>query len=153
MITLEILEEYQTQVKTQGIENAAVTALRHQSIFDAAELTIVITDDEQLRKLNLEFRDIDAPTDVLSFPVDFLDPENEVPYLGDIIISFPRARQQAETGGHSTLAELQLLTVHGILHLLGHDHADPAEKTEMWAAQEEILQQLGLDNLHITGDE
>lgn len=153
MITLEISEGYQTLVEPHQIESAAVTALRHQSVFDAAELTIVITDDEQLRKLNLEYRDIDASTDVLSFTADFLDPENEVPYLGDIIISFPRARQQAEAGGHATLAELQLLTVHGILHLLGHDHANPAEKNEMWAAQEAILRQLGLDNLHITGEE
>ena len=152
MITLEISEGYQSQVESQRIEKAALTALKHQFVSEKAELTIVITDDEQINQLNLQYRDIDAPTDVLSFPADFLDPENEVPYLGDIIISFPRAKQQAEAGGHSTLAEMQLLTVHGVLHLLGYDHADPTGKNEMWVAQREILSQLGLESLKIVGD-
>jgi probable rRNA maturation factor len=153
MITLEISEGYQSRVESHQIEKAALTTLKHQSPTSIAELTIVITDDEQLRQLNHQFRNVDATTDVLSFPVDFLDPESEAPYLGDVVISFPRARLQAEAGGHATLAELQLLTVHGILHLLGHDHAEPVEKARMWATQREILQELGLENLQITGDE
>ena len=152
MITLEISEGYHSQVELQQIENAALTALNHQAAPDAADLTIVITDDDQLQQLNLQYRDMDAPTDVLSFPADFTDPENDTPYLGDILISFPRAAQQAEAGGHPVMAELQLLTVHGVLHLLGHDHAETAEKAAMWAAQTEILHQLDLKNLKITGD-
>jgi probable rRNA maturation factor len=152
MISLEISKGYQSQVDSQQIERAALTALKHQSAIEAVELTIVITNDAQLHQLNRQFRDMDVPTDVLSFPADFLDPESEVPYLGDIIISFPRAEQQAEAGGHAVQAELQLLTVHGVLHLLGLDHADPVEKAEMWKVQEEILQKLGLVNLTISGD-
>ena len=147
MITLEISEDYRSLVDSQLIDEAAKVALRHQSASTDSEITIVITDDEQLRQLNQQFRDIDAPTDVLSFPADFTDPETEAPYLGDILISYPRAEQQAAAGGHSTKAELQLLVTHGVLHLLGYDHAESAEKTEMWAAQKEILHQLGLENL------
>ncbi|HBX70329.1 MAG TPA: rRNA maturation RNase YbeY [Chloroflexi bacterium] len=153
MITLEIIEAYQTLVAPQPLEETAKTALQQQSAPEDADLTIVITDDEQLRQLNHAYRDIDASTDVLSFPADFTDPESDLPYLGDILISFERAEAQAAAAGHATIAELQLLVTHGVLHLLGHDHADPAEKARMWSAQSEILRQLGLENLPITGDE
>lgn len=152
MITLEISEDYRSQVEAQLIETAVMAVLTNQDAPETTDLTVVITDDRQLQQLNYQFRDIDAPTDVLSFPADFTDPESDAPYLGDILISFPRAVQQAEIGGHSVVAELQLLTVHGVLHLLGYDHAEVEEKAEMWAAQTEILHQLGLENLQIVGD-
>ena len=153
MIMLEIAEGYQLSVNLHSLEEAAKTALRQQAAPAETDLTIVITDDEQLRELNRQYRHIDAPTDVLSFPADFIDPDNELPYLGDILISYERANTQASVAGHSTEAELQLLVVHGVLHLLGHDHADPEEKTQMWSDQSEILRQLGLENIHISGDE
>jgi probable rRNA maturation factor len=153
MIMLEIAEGYQLSVNLHSLEEAAKTALRQQAAPAETDLTIVITNDEQLRELNRQYRHIDAPTDVLSFPADFIDPDNELPYLGDILISYERANTQASAAGHSTEAELQLLVVHGVLHLLGHDHADPEEKTQMWSDQSEILRQLGLENIHISGDE
>jgi probable rRNA maturation factor len=153
MIMLEIAEGYQLSVNLHSLEEAAKTALRQQAAPAETDLTIVITNDEQLRELNRQYRHIDAPTDVLSFPADFIDPDNELPYLGDILISHERANTQASAAGHSTEAELQLLVVHGVLHLLGHDHADPEEKTQMWSDQSEILRQLGLENIHISGDE
>ncbi len=153
MITLEISEGYRSLVDSLIIIDAAKVALRHQSASPDSDMTIVITDDDQLRQLNREFRDIDAPTDVLSFPTDFTDPETEAPYLGDIVISYPRAERQAAAGGHSTMTELQLLVTHGVLHLLGHDHAETKEKKEMWRAQKEILGQLGLENIPIVGEE
>jgi len=153
MITLEISEGYRSFVNPQLIEKAAKTTLVVQAATLESDLTIVITDDDQLRQLNREYRDIDIPTDVLSFPADFTDPENEMPYLGDILISFERAKVQAAAGRHSVIAELQLLVVHGVLHLLGHDHTTPDEKTQMWAAQTEILSQLGLEMIKIVGDE
>lgn len=153
MIMLEIAEGYQLSVNLHSLEEAAKTALRQQAAPAETDLTIVITDDEQLRELNRQYRHIDAPTDVLSFPADFIDPDNELPYLGDILISYERANTQASAAGHSAEAELQLLVVHGVLHLLGHDHADPEEKTQMWSDQSEILRQLGLENIHISGDE
>jgi probable rRNA maturation factor len=147
MITTEISERYRSKIDAQLIEQAALITLQQQSVGENAELTIVISDDEHLHSLNLQFRDIDAPTDVLSFPADIINPEFEAPYLGDVIISYPRAEKQAKVGGHMVNAEVQLLVVHGILHLLGHDHVLPAEKAEMWTNQIEILQLLGLSHL------
>lgn len=153
MITLEISESYRSLINPEPIEKAAKTTLVQQAASPDAELTIVVTDDNQLHQLNREYRDIDSPTDVLSFPADFTDPESEMPYLGDILISYERAKVQAAAGRHSEIAELQLLVVHGVLHLLGYDHTTPDEKTQMWAAQTEILHQLGLEIIKIIGDE
>ena len=139
MIAIDISEEFHSQVDASLIKKAALTSLHDQSAGEGAEMSIVISDDEQLHALNRQFRSVDAPTDVLSFPADFIDPESETPYLGDIIISYPRAVDQAKTGGHAVMAELQLLVVHGVLHLLGHDHAETEEKTLMWHAQKGIL--------------
>jgi probable rRNA maturation factor len=113
--------------------------LRHQSAPSPASLTIRITNDSELRSLNRRFLSHDAVTDVLSFPAGHLDPESGRLYLGDIAIAYPRASQQARRAGHTVRAELQLLVVHGVLHLLGHDHADMKEKQRMWAAQAAIL--------------
>lgn len=129
------------------IERAAKAALVHQST--EGDLSIVLTDDEQLQELNRDYLGIDAPTDVLSFPASETDPESGVAYLGDILISVPRAAQQAAAAGHPVGAEAQLLVVHGVLHLLGHDHASPAEKSRMWAAQAAILESIGLGGIEV----
>lgn len=126
------------------LETAARLTLESQSALAESDLTVALTDDDQLHDLNLDFRETDAPTDVLAFPASEPDPETGVLYLGDVIISVERAREQAEARGHSLEAELQLLVVHGVLHLLGHDHALPGEKDRMWSAQAEILARLGL---------
>jgi probable rRNA maturation factor len=114
-----------------------------------ADITIVLTDDRQLHELNKDFLDVDSPTDVLSFPASETDPETGTVYLGDILISIPRAAQQAESAGHSLEAEVQLLTVHGTLHLLGFDHTSEEEKDLMWSKQAEVLQRLGLSRIKI----
>ena len=114
-----------------------------------ADITIVLTDDAQLQELNLEFLGVDAPTDVLSFPASESDPETGTPYLGDILISIPRATQQAQAVGHPVEAEVQLLVIHGTLHLLGYDHAEAEEKTKMWNAQAEVMSRLGLSHIKI----
>jgi probable rRNA maturation factor len=114
-----------------------------------AALTLVVTGDEKIRGLNRQFRQVDRPTDVLAFPaaVDapFVEAPGQPPYLGDAIISYPRAADQAAEAGHSVEAELALLAVHGTLHLLGYDHATPEEKAVMWAAKEAVLAELGLE--------
>jgi probable rRNA maturation factor len=107
-------------------------------------ISLRITGDDEIQQLNRDYLGKDAPTDVLSFPVPFDDPETGMPYLGDIVISLPTAIQQAESAGHPTEEEVKLLLVHGILHLLGHDHATPEEKSAMWALQERILVQLNI---------
>jgi probable rRNA maturation factor len=103
----------------------------------------------RLQELNRDYLGIDAPTDVLSFPASETDPETGARYLGDILISVPRAQSQAEAAGHALESEVQLLVVHGVLHLLGHDHAKPEEKRRMWKAQAEILESLGLGDIQI----
>lgn len=118
-----------------------------------ADITIVLTDDAQLHELNREFLGVDAPTDVLSFPASESDPETGTPYLGDILISIPRATQQAQAAGHSVEAEVQLLVVHGTLHLMGHDHAEAEEKARMWNAQAEVMSRLGLSYVKIQDTE
>ena len=115
----------------------------------SADMTIVLTDDEQLHELNREYLGVDSPTDVLSFPAAESDPETGTTYLGDILISIPRATQQAQAAGHSVEDEVQLLVVHGTLHLLGHDHATAAEKARMWQARAEVLSGLGLSHVKI----
>lgn len=118
-----------------------------------ADLTILLTDDRQLHELNREYLGVDAPTDVLSFPASELDPETGTTYLGDVVISIPRAAQQAQAAGHPVEAEAQLLVVHGVLHLLGHDHATAEEKALMWEEQAKVLERLGLSHIKIQASE
>lgn len=152
MIFVEIRLESAPDIDTTLLEKAAQTALTHQNAPQPADLSIVLGDDAQIHALNLEFLGIDAPTDVLSFPANETDPETGDIYLGDIIISLPRAILQAAAAEHNVVAELQLLVVHGVLHLLGHDHAEVDEKTRMWQAQSEILHSLGLGDIKIRED-
>ena len=121
------------------VRTAAVATLRHVDVAAPVELTIMLADDDVLQRLNRDFLGHDRPTDVLSFPAGEAGPAGVPGYLGDIAISLPRAAAQAAAAGHPREAELQLLTVHGVLHLLGHDHAAPDEKAAMWAAQAAIL--------------
>jgi probable rRNA maturation factor len=143
MINIEIISEFKDVVKHRLLERVAKEVLRHQSAHDA-DLTLVLTGDSQIQALNHDFLGKDAPTDVLSFPSQETDPETGRRYLGDIIISVPQAETQATTAGHPLEAELSLLIIHGVLHLLGYDHAGSEEKECMWAVQSEILTQLGI---------
>jgi probable rRNA maturation factor len=131
------------------LKRAVNAALVHQSASLDSELTIVLTDDARLHELNRDYLGVDAPTDVLSFPASETDPETGARYIGDILISVPRAQAQADTGGYPLESEVQLLVVHGVLHLLGHDHAQAKEKARMWKAQAEILERLGLGQIQI----
>jgi probable rRNA maturation factor len=102
-------------------------------------LTLAFLGDEQLRDLNQEFRSIDRSTDVLSFSSRMLDPESGIPHLGDVVISVPAAKSQAEHGDHGVSQELELLVVHGVLHLLGFDHDTRSRKARMWQIQNQVL--------------
>jgi len=130
--------------------SAANAALAHQS--GEGDISVVLTDDAQLQQLNRDYLGFDAPTDVLSFPASETDPETGARYLGDILISMPRAKLQARAAGHPLESEVQLLVVHGVLHLLGHDHANAEEKSKMWKAQSEILRSLGLGEIQVRGE-
>ncbi len=154
MIYIELKQDFSnTALLEQAARLTLDTSTPVGSGFDFdlanADMSIVLTDDAQLRELNREYLGIDAPTDVLSFPSDEEDPETGTPYLGDILISIPRAAQQAQAAGHPVEAEVQLLVVHGTLHLLGHDHAEAAEKARMWQAQSEVMAKLGLSHIKV----
>ncbi len=146
MIHIESSSEFGT-VGSNLIGRAAQAALEHQAA--EGDITVVLTDDAQLHELNRDYLGVDAPTDVLSFPASETDPETGAPYLGDILISIPRAGTQALAAGHPLESEVQLLVVHGVLHLLGYDHAEPEEKSKMWKAQDETLKLLGLEKIQI----
>lgn len=151
LIHTNISVRYEDKIKPALLKEAAQATLDQQRARGKVELTIAITGDAQLRALNLAFRKINKPTDVLSFglePADETQPSEERHYLGDVIISYPMARAQAKAGGHPVEAELQLLVVHGMLHLLGHDHDKPKEKAKMWKAQSIVLKKIGSE---ITG--
>lgn len=132
-------------IDTSVLEKAARHVLEYTDHI-STDLTLIITGDTRLQELNRQFLSIDAPTDVLSFPAGDVDPDSQSIYLGDVIISYLRAQEQAADGKnpHSVSDELQLLIVHGVLHLLGYDHTEPGEKATMWSAQAEILESLGL---------
>lgn len=147
MINIEISEPFQDKVDEATLYITAKKTLEHQAVPSSNGLAILITTDQQIHDLNLRFRGIDSSTDVLSFNLDQLDPDDDTQYLGDVVISYPTASAQAQSYGHDVTEELQLLIVHGILHLLGYDHAEPADKARMWKVQKEILSNLELDNI------
>lgn len=104
------------------------------------ELSILLTDDERIQALNSEYRGKDAPTDVLSFGQMEGEPfASPIPMLGDLVISLETAQRQADAMGHPLAAEVRILMVHGVLHLLGHDHIEPGERNEMAAAEDALL--------------
>jgi probable rRNA maturation factor len=137
------------RVEPEPLRRAALATLAHQRIEGPCELTIVVAGDEALRELNRRHRGVDAPTDVLAFPDETDGPFIAAPglprYLGDVIISFPRAEAQAAEAENELQAELQLLVVHGVLHLLGYDDQAEPERATMWKAQQTILDGLGVE--------
>ena len=141
--------ESETSFPQDLLARDARTALEHEAQSLESDLSIILTDDSRLHELNLNYLGVDAPTDVLSFPASETDPETGARYIGDILISVPRAQAQADAAGHPLEAEVQLLVVHGVLHLIGHDHAEAEEKARMWKAQAEILERLGLGQIQI----
>ncbi len=142
-ITIILDELEAAAVDEQGLRTTLERTLRMEG-WPAAELTVVLTSDAQVQQLNRDYRGLDEPTDVLSFSAQeatpgFIAAPETANYLGDVIIAFPYAAAQAAAQGRTTAAELALLAVHGVLHLLGYDHATPAEEQVMWAKQAAIL--------------
>ena len=133
-IDVQVAPRYAGAIRVAAIRSAARAALDAARARPGVSLTIVVTGDAALRRLNRDFAGVDAPTDVLSFEAG--EPGE---YLGDVIISAPRARVQAKRGGHPLIDELRLLVIHGVLHLLGYDHDTPGRKKRMWAAQAKAL--------------
>lgn len=129
------------------LKTAVQTTLTHEQQIEAA-LSILLTDDAEIQRMNCDYRGEDRPTDVLSFEAG----DELGGYLGDIAISVETAVLQAENAGHQLIEELQLLAVHGTLHLLGYDHLSSEEKDEMWEKQTAVLTQLNLNHVTPTED-
>ena len=144
MINIQGKRSVRLTVNKTILSQAIQSTLKHEHSPAGSDIGLVLGDDVLLKRLNLKYRAVDAPTDVLSFHTGELDPDSQAMYIGDIIVSLPRAQEQASTGGHSLVDELQLLVVHGTLHLLGYDHLNHDDKKKMQAAQDEILRQLGV---------
>ena len=143
-MTTEVNNE--TDVEIDGAEFAALAdhVLRVMHVNPRAELSILFIDPEPMAELHERWLDLPGPTDVMSFPMDELrpgTPDHETPAgtLGDIVVCPQVAAKQALQAGHSAVEEMLLLTTHGILHLLGYDHAEPQEKEEMFALQRTLL--------------
>ncbi len=143
-MSIEINNESVVPVDETALQRLAIYALDSLHVHPDAELAIVLVDEGAMEQLHLQWMDEPGPTDVLSFPMDELRPGTEesitpAGLLGDIVLCPQVAIAQAEAAGHSPLDEMLLLTAHGILHLLGFDHAEPEEEREMFALQRDIL--------------
>lgn len=139
MIHHQINEEYRTWISIEHLHSYAEKTLLY---LDAVEcdLTIVISSNAEIQELNRTYRHIDAPTDVLSFVYDTRDPETNARYLGDIIISAEKLKEQAEEAAHSVDKELCILIVHGVLHLYGYDHEAEEGDPVMLPLQDKIIE-------------
>lgn len=132
------------------IEICTAAALEEEGIDDTAEVSVTLVDNDGIRELNREHRDIDRETDVLSFPLGDddgyeVDPDNDAIMLGDIVISLEKAAQQAEEYGHSYRREVAFLITHSLFHLLGYDHVNSEEEEKiMFGKQEKVLDKLGI---------
>jgi len=147
-VTIEILNESGAEIDVQQLARLARFVMDELRVHPQAELCIKAVDEDTIAQLNEQWMGKPGPTDVLAFPMDelrpgLLDEDPEEGVLGDLMLAPSVAERQGRNTGHGTLAEIELLTVHGILHLLGYDHAEPDEHAEMFALQARLLQQWG----------
>ena len=147
-MSIEVLDESGQAVDVKRLGSLSRFVLDRMRVHPLAELCVKLVDVDTITELNVKWMEGDGPTDVLAFPMDELRPGlvNEEPQLpegggilGDIMVCPEVAQRQAVEAGHPVEAELELLTVHGILHLLGYDHAEPEEHKEMFGLQDELL--------------
>ncbi|MBW1601034.1 rRNA maturation RNase YbeY [Streptomyces sp. JJ66] len=146
-MSIDVNNESGREVEEQAILDIARYALTRMRIHPLSELSVIIVDTEAMEQLHTQWMDLPGPTDVMSFPMDELRPpgkdDDEPPQglLGDIVLCPEVAARQAEQAptGHTMDEELQLLTVHGVLHLLGYDHEEPGERAEMFGLQQAIV--------------
>ncbi len=133
--------------ETRGlIQRAVRTALRCEGVDKPCEVSVTLTDDAGIHAINLQQRQVDSPTDVLSFPIGEMDYDTGRLFLGDMVLSLPRAAAQGEAFGGGYAHEVQYLTVHSVLHLLGYDHLDEgAEKARMREREKAVMKELGYD--------
>ena len=146
VIDVQIAPEYEERISGEWLRRAARATLVAEGETRDVTLTIVVTDDDTIHVLNRDYRNVDRPTDVLAFAMsegpDLTLPNSLPCNLGDVIVSFPRAQEQAIDNCHPIERELAFLIVHGCLHLLGYDHANELERQQMWSRQQAVLDSL-----------
>lgn len=143
-MSIDVLNETDVDVDLVELRDCAGFVMQQMHVHPHADLCVRVVDEAAMETLHVQWMDLPGPTDVMSFPMDELrpgrdgeDPEQGI--LGDLVLCPTVAAKQAAEAGHSTEEELLLLTVHGILHLLGFDHAEPAERQEMFGLQRTLL--------------
>ena len=147
-IGIHVEEEFRGLVDEGWARRIAQIVLKAEGVAHPYEVSLVFTDSETVKQLNRDYRGVDEPTDVLAFYMlpqkgaddSFALPPDGVTRLGEVIISYPQAVEQAREQGHSTERELALLVIHGILHLLGYDHEEPEEESKMRERERELLE-------------
>lgn len=143
-MTVDVINESEAAIELDEFSHLARYVLSEMHVGTDSELTIIFVDPDPMAELHVKWMQLEGPTDVMSFPMDELRPGTPAQptlagTLGDIVICPQVAREQALTAGHSAVEEMLLLTVHGLLHLLGYDHAEPEEEKEMFALQRKLL--------------
>ena len=138
-MTIEITNKSGELVPTESVRDLLQNALVELKLSPDCELNLVFVDIEEMTELNIKWMDEGGPTDVLSFPMDLPERGNEAVTLGDIVIAPVVAAAQAATAGHSIDHEIFILAAHGLLHILGYDHATPEEEKAMFTLQEKLV--------------
>ena len=144
-VTILVDSEYREKIDLELYKQCAVEVLEIEKA-DPGILSLVFTDQEHIHSLNLEYAGVDEPTDVLSFANGDIDPSTDRISFGDVIIAVPVAEANASSHNRELEEELALLIIHGVLHLLGFDHASPEDERVMWDRQSAILADLGIRN-------
>ena len=147
-ITVEV--EFRGLVDEDEVGRIAQQALKAEGVAPPYEVSLVFADAETVQRLNRDYRGVDEATDVLAFSMlppeegdsSFVLPPDGITHLGEVIVCYPRAVEQAQEQGHSVDKELALLVIHGILHLLGYDHEKPEEEAKMRAREKELLEEI-----------
>ena len=146
-IGIQVEDEFRALVDRGWVRKIVRQLLKAEAVTSPYEVSLVFTDSETVQRLNRDYRDVDEPTDVLAFyqlpqkgsDFSFALPPDGVTRLGEIIISYPQAVAQAKEQGHSSERELALLIIHGLLHLLGYDHEEPAEEQRLRQREKDLL--------------
>jgi probable rRNA maturation factor len=138
-VHFELAPEYEGVIDLVALNNNIQMMMVHLDIPEPTNFSIAFVNDTAIQELNLKFREVDSPTDVLSFPVEEVNPEDNSVYIGDIIISMETAMKQSQEQSITPIDEIHLLIIHGFLHLLGYDHDTEEKKEDMWVEQSELL--------------
>ncbi|MEY4972126.1 MAG: hypothetical protein RL399_83 [Actinomycetota bacterium] len=138
-MTIEVLNRSGVTVPEREIESLLTFGISYMELHPECELSLTFIDDKEMEELHIKWMDEPGTTDVLSFPMDLPEGKNDAVMLGDIVIDPIVAQRQAESAGHSTEHEIYILAAHGLLHILGYDHADKDEEKVMFELQETIV--------------